>query len=469
MDDTTTTRVEDREEEIVLEANKGSYEARSGAGWLMALAAAQRAKLLAQVRDGTYKGRVSPGLLTRAQADLHTPEAGVLANLTRGDAKTPARRTPNTPAKPAAPAETPQQTVDRLLGPTPAKTQPRREYREVMEELLKRMVSNPNGASSMLPLGVLTHDRAAQERLMPTLVPVVERLARTVTTSGVVLSESAPAADAMGWLAELDSVYSAFDVRMVPDGEGSVLVTWGDTPPEAEYLGEAGQMTETTPTQNNIRIEPLTAGVYLRETSALRHTSQLLDVFTDGMEALLREKVLRAILCGKFVGPAFAEDATPANLPTGLLPASISTANPVTGYGAADSDLMRSDFLNLEHEVVKTKVPGRPVWLMSQALAEVAANTAVNGAGSSRFLLDDGGVVGVRGRVPAYVLQNMGQAGLTQPGICLSPSTFALRMWSNIEVRVFDNPSVALQEIGLIAHYNGVLRHPGLARVLVQG
>ena len=252
-------------------------------------------------------------------------------------------------------------------------------------------VSPEQHLESYFPLAEQTY-RSIQEHLNG----YSERALTTADTSaGAATSSITDIAHSIMWLTEQDRALEMMTV--LPGLEGQWQGFYGNANPAEDWVDEAGDLTETTPTLAQVKKLPKTMGMYWSISTAERDSADtpIAAMIEEGCEKVFRTKAMRAFLSGTGVGAAFAADAKAI---TGLMNSGITE----TGFGAAIANLDRDDMVDARRRLFANEVDMTDLgWILSNSVATALEKKRIGGTESVRFVYEDGQVDSGAERIPA--------------------------------------------------------------------
>ena len=232
---------------------------------------------------------------------------------------------------------------------------------------------------------------------------------------------------------------------------------------------------ESVPTTVEIALDPKPRGTFYRVASSLKWQSgaPMLQLFLDGARRLMEEKVMRAFLSGPNERADFsAETVEPFNgIYAQLTETTITTS--------ATVPVDREDLLSLERELVINKATNRerfavfsPLLYFAMAgrpynVVERAGGGAANGVAAVAASVIESGMVHLTEDIPAYPSVQLGKPSTNNPAMLVDGAACVPVFWGGgIEVREFQPPGEAADQVGLLTHVNFALINPKNGRGL---
>ena len=292
-----------------------------------------------------------------------------------------------------------------------------------------------------------------------------ERALTTVATSaGAATSSLVDLAHSIMWLTEMDAALEMMTV--LPGLQGQWQGFYGNANPVEDYVVEAADITETTPTLTRITRLPKTMGMFWKISTAevASADTPIAAMIEAGCEAVIRTKVMRAALSGTGVGAAFAVDA---NAITGLMGSGIDE----TTIGATIANFDRGDTVAARRRLFASEVDMSGLgWILANDVAQQLESARVGGAESVRFVYEDGMVDCGAEKVPARDSIHLGKTGITGVSVLLQRSAAILLLWgAGIMFNALQIPGKTTVDYDLQVQMNFALMNPKRATATKVG
>ena len=262
--------------------------------------------------------------------------------------------------------------------------------------------------------------------------------------------------NSMAWLYDTAPI---LDYIVVDTGVSDFRkVYYGSQNPTFDWVPEAGVATKGNPGLAQIELTPTPLITTYDMSGGLLKSSAInaAELFMSGAENLLWNEVVKAVLSGRNVGAAGANDA---NAFVGLLNSGIA----VTNYGARNAFARSAVVASIDRLVTNLADGQNHVWFMSPGFASLANNTLRGGNASSLYLFerDESIRTGYMEGAPAVITTLLQKTGFTNPAVNLYGSRVLLVIWGpGIEVRMFSPPGSDFVEFGLQVHANMAMVNP---------
>ena len=292
-----------------------------------------------------------------------------------------------------------------------------------------------------------------------------ERALTTVATSaGAATSSLVDLAHSIMWLTEMDAALEMMTV--LPGLQGQWQGFYGNANPVEDYVVEAADLTETTPTLTRITRLPKTMGMYWKISTAELASADtpIAAMIEAGCEAVFRTKVMRAALSGTGVGDAFAVDA---NAITGLMNSGITE----TTIGAAITNYDRGDTVAARRRLFASEVDMSGLgWILANDVAQQLESTRIGGTESVRFVYEDGMVDCGAEKVPARDSIHLGKVSTTGVSVLLQRSAAILLLWgAGIMFNALQIPGKTTVDYDLQVQMNFAMMNPKRAQTTKVG
>ena len=284
------------------------------------------------------------------------------------------------------------------------------------------------------------------------------------TSAGAATSSVTDLARSIMWLTEMDAALER--MTTVPGLRGQWQGFYGNAKPAVDWVAEAADITETTPTFQRLQRLPKMMGMYWSISNLELESADtpIASMIETGCEEVFRTQVMRAALSGSNVGANFAADAEAI---AGLLNSGITE----TSFGAAITNLDRDDMVDARRRLFGDEVDMTELgWILSNPVATQLEKTRIGGVDSVRFVYEDGMVDSGAERLPARDTVHLGKTGTTAPAVLLQRSAAILLIWgAGVMFNGLRLPGRTKTEFDLQIPCNFALINPKRATVIKQG
>lgn len=311
---------------------------------------------------------------------------------------------------------------------------------------------------------------ANQERQAALRQTPSERVRAAITTAAGVgygtIATNVDVQNSLAWLYDRAPVLEKFTVMPGARGEwkwfyGSNAAANIPTPGE---VAQGGAIPESSPRLAEMVRLPVTIASQFPISSALLAANSigLEGVVLGGAENLVSERLVRNVLSGPNVGPAFADDGgSNLSMQDGLINGGI----PNTNYGADADAFTRDDVVTVEQNLRAQNPEGSGlVWIVSTGFEGLARTKRIGGNESVRFVAErnSGSLFeGIMNPNPggmgiSYVSStHLGKASVVNPGILVMGSQVVVVIWgSGVDIIPFVDPRIAGTVYGFRTHAN---------------
>ena len=249
-------------------------------------------------------------------------------------------------------------------------------------------------------------------------------LTSTATSAGATTGIVVDIARSIMWLTETGRALEMMTV--VPGLQAQWQGYYGNVNPVADWTGEGGAITETTPTMVRLQRKPVTLGLYWNISSAAVYGADtpIAAIVERGCADVVVTRAMRAFLSGDDVGASFAEDTDSFD---GLMNSGVAE----TDFGAAITNLGRDDLVDARRRLYADEVDLDNLgWILSTAVAEHLEELKLGtGNSSERYVYEYGMVNSGAQHVSARDTIHLGKTGVTAPAVLLDRSAAVALIW----------------------------------------
>ena len=250
---------------------------------------------------------------------------------------------------------------------------------------------------------------------------------------------------------------------------------YGAVAPSPSWYAEGADVAE-----DNIRFlplereaHPLADRIDLSTNLTVMDQAGIESLVMQGVENLIRERLMRMACSAPFVGAAFANDA---NAPTGgIANAPIN----VTNYGANADAFQRDDVVGAESRLREGKAitagGARVFWLLSSGAFNLMRNRLRGGAATDRYLAQPANLF--EGRIdsesgyglPYVVTTEFGRTGYVNPATVMDGARWFVIIWGGVEIFPFRDPRTLNIIYGARVHADVAFINAAGAETIRQG
>ena len=249
-------------------------------------------------------------------------------------------------------------------------------------------------------------------------------LTSAATSAGAATGVLVDIANSIMWLTETGRALDMMTV--VPGLQAQWQGYYGNVNPVADWTGEGGAITETTPTMVRLQRKPVTLGMYWNISSAQVYAADtpIAMIVERGCADVVVTRGMRAFLSGDDVGASFAEDTDSFE---GLMNSGVAE----TDFGAVIADLGRDDLVDARRRLYADEVDLDNLgWILSTAVAEHLEELKMGtGNSSERYVYEYGMVNSGAQSVSARDTIHLGKTGVTAPAVLLDRSAAVALIW----------------------------------------